>query len=73
MITSAKGDDEIGNAPQPKKYHELKILNLNNGMLYQTIGFGSNPNITISRFKKSIQRLGLRHTVPIPLTAMSQT
>ena len=49
MITSAKADDEIGNARQPKKYQELKILNLDNVMPYQTIG--SNPQITSSLVK----------------------
>ena len=49
MITSAKADDEIVNARQPKKYQELKILNLDNVMPYQTIG--SNPQITSSLVK----------------------
>ena len=49
MITSAKADDEIVNARQPKKYQELKILTLENVMPYQRIG--SNPQITSSLVK----------------------
>ena len=51
MITSAKGDDEINNARQPVKYHELKIINLDNVMPYQTISLESNPQITSSLVK----------------------
>ena len=51
MITSAKGDDEINNARQPKKYYELKVLNLDNVMPYQTIDLESNLQITSSLVK----------------------